>query len=301
MWGPGGDMPKAADDENHPETEIANVRIHPDILLRAVDELNRPDLAEEEITASVARTLARAAEVFGVTGVGLMLTDPADQTLRYVAATDALAARLEAAQEESGEGPCVEAFVLNRTVATPDVRVDPRWPTLQRMPNLGDVAAVLGVPTRLGSEPIGSLNAYSSEPRIWDESEIAAIAAFNELLESRLAAATWAQSRSRQRPLRAAPTRARPTGPDRARSRIHHGSLRARCGGGVPVDTQLRTTPPAQGRRCDRGDLGWRRVRGDHPGNLGAGRRIRDDVTGVPGVPACAKNLGPCAFERCHT
>lgn len=25
------------------------------------------------------------------------------------------------------------------------------------------------------------------------------------------------------------------------------------------------------------------------------------NVTGVPGVPACAKNLGPCAFERCHT
>lgn len=190
-------MLNAADDENHPETEIANVRIHPDILLRAVDELNCPDLAEEEITASVARTLARAAEVFGVTGVGLMLTDPADQTLRYVAATDALAERLEAAQEESGEGPCVEAFVLNRTVATPDVRVDPRWPTLQRMPNLGDVAAVLGVPTRLGSEPIGSLNAYSNEPRIWDESEIAAIVAFNELLESRLAAATWARSHDR--------------------------------------------------------------------------------------------------------
>ena len=25
------------------------------------------------------------------------------------------------------------------------------------------------------------------------------------------------------------------------------------------------------------------------------------NVTGVPGVPACAKNLGPCAFERSHT
>lgn len=177
--------------------EPAAVRIDPAILIRALDELNTPDLAEEEIAASVARTLARAAEVFGVTGVGLMLIDPGDQQLRYVAATDALAERLESAQEEAGEGPCVEAFVLNRPVATTDVRIDPRWPTLQRTRQLADVAAVLGVPTRLHSEAIGSLNAYSTEPRVWDDSEVAAIVAFNELLETRLATATWARRHTR--------------------------------------------------------------------------------------------------------
>lgn len=178
-------------------TYSPSVRIEPDFLFRALDELRGPDLADEEIAASVTRTLARAAEVFGVTGVGLMLIDPMDHELRYVAATDPLAARLEAVQEEAGEGPCVEAFVLNRQVATTDVRVDQRWPTLQRIFHRGEIAAVLGVPTRLRSEPIGSLNAYSTEPRVWDESEIDAMGAFNELLETRLAAATWARRHDR--------------------------------------------------------------------------------------------------------
>ena len=181
----------------HQVAEAGTVRIQPDVLLRTLDELGAPELDEEEIAESVARTLARATEVFGVTGVGLMLIDPADHELRYVAATDALAARLESAQEEAGEGPCVEAFVLNRMVATTDVRIDPRGPTLQRTRHLGGVAAVLGVPTTLHSEPIGSLNAYSNQPRDWDDSEIAAMVAFNELLETRLATATWARRHDR--------------------------------------------------------------------------------------------------------
>ncbi len=178
-------------------SEPAAVRIDPDVLLRTLDQLNAPDLVDEEIAASVARTLARAAEVFGVTGVGLMLIDPVDHQLRYVAATDALAERLESAQEEAGEGPCVEAFVLNRIVATTDVRTDPRWPTLQGTRQLAGVAAVLGVPTRLHSQVIGSLNAHSTEPRVWDDSEVAAIGAFNELLETRLDTATWARRHTR--------------------------------------------------------------------------------------------------------
>lgn len=117
-------------DGDDPET--SGVRIQPEILLRALDELNGPEPADEEITAMVARTIARAADVFGVTGVGLMLTDPAEQTLRYVAATDARSARLEAVQEEAGEGPCVEAFVLNRIVATADLRDDARWPSSRK-------------------------------------------------------------------------------------------------------------------------------------------------------------------------
>ncbi len=184
--------------QSHSEDgRAADVRVHPDILLRTIDELKAPDFADEEITEAVARTLARAAEVFAVTGVGLMLADPSDQTLRYVAATNGMAAQLEAAQEEAGEGPCVEAFVMDRLVMTPDVRTDPRWPALHRLPALADVGAVLGVPTRLRSEPIGSFNVYSSEPHVWDDSEIAAVSAFNELLEVRLAAATWSRNHER--------------------------------------------------------------------------------------------------------
>ena len=48
--------------------------------------------------------------------------------------------------------------------------------------------AVLGLPTRLGT-PVGTLNVYCERPRAWDESEIAALEAYNALLEARLAGA----------------------------------------------------------------------------------------------------------------
>jgi AmiR/NasT family two-component response regulator len=45
---------------------------------------------------------------------------------------------------------------------------------------------VLGLPTRLGA-PVGTLNLYCERPRAWDASEIAALEAYNSLLEARLA------------------------------------------------------------------------------------------------------------------
>ncbi len=33
--------------------------------------------------------------------------------------------------EETGEGPCVDALVLDRIVRCADLAVDPRWPKLQ--------------------------------------------------------------------------------------------------------------------------------------------------------------------------
>ena len=67
------------------------------------------------------------------------------QVLRYVASTDKAGRLLEAAQEKAGVGPCVEALVLNRTVATRDIQADCRWP---------DVSAALdGSLVRAGRGP----------------------------------------------------------------------------------------------------------------------------------------------------
>src|SRR5882724_647006 len=100
-----------------------------------------------------------ATEVFGVSGVGILLAD-AGQDLRHIASTDPVARALEEAQERTGEGPCVDAYVEGRTVHTVDLRRDGRWPELARTVASDGVRAVLGVPTRLGGSLIGTLNAY---------------------------------------------------------------------------------------------------------------------------------------------
>jgi len=129
-----------------------------------------------------------AADVFAVSGVGILLADDA-QNLRHVASTDPAARSLEQAQERTGEGPCVDAYFEGRTVQTADLRRDARWPELAGAVADDGVRAVLGVPMRLDGAAIGTLNAYSQEPHEWDESDREAIEAIGRLLEGHLAAA----------------------------------------------------------------------------------------------------------------
>jgi GAF domain-containing protein len=132
--------------------------------------------------------LAAAAQIFGVRGAGVLLAD-ADQRLCDVASTDDGAQALERAQEECGEGPCVDAYVQRRTVQTADILQDERWPKLARALAQDGVRAVLGVPIRLRDVVVGTLNVYADAPHVWDESEIAAIAALSGMLEVQLAGA----------------------------------------------------------------------------------------------------------------
>ena len=130
--------------------------------------------------------------LFAVTGCGLMLVG-GDGELRYVGATDDAARALESAQEDLGEGPCIDCFVMGDTVATRDVMEDVRWSRLPDRIRGHAIGAVLGTPTRLGGQPIGSLNVYRDGPYEWDDSDAAAVASFNAILEGLLGRAVAAR------------------------------------------------------------------------------------------------------------
>jgi GAF domain-containing protein len=140
-----------------------------------------------ELSDALQHVTDAAVRLFRVDGAGMMLVDEG-QVLRYVAATDRPGRTLETAQAEFGHGPCVDSVVYGQVVTTRDVRTDQRWPRLvERLhPN---VRAVLGVPLFLAGGPVGSLNAYRSEPYDWDDSERDALQAFAELLERQVDAA----------------------------------------------------------------------------------------------------------------
>ena len=110
--------------------------------------VDRAESAEEplELVAWAGRRL------FGAAGVGLLLRD-ADGELVSVLATDAAGRELETAQAATGEGPCVEAVVLDRVVRTHDLREDSRWPRLAARLRSSEVRAVLGVNDPGGFHP----------------------------------------------------------------------------------------------------------------------------------------------------
>jgi GAF domain-containing protein len=164
------------------------MRIDADILMRALDALSPITDDDVDMGDRLPGLLDAICGVFGITGAGLMLVDEVSG-LRYVAATDDGAHVLEQVQEQVEAGPCVESFVNDVEVVVQDFEADERWPEIHEPLLAAGVRSVLGVPTRLGGGPVGTLNVYTAEPRAWDQSERDAIRAFNSLLEGQIASA----------------------------------------------------------------------------------------------------------------
>jgi GAF domain-containing protein len=160
--------------------------------LRTSLESHRRSTPEADPVKDIGRVLLLATSVFSVSGLGLMLLDSEGGELRYVASTDEASRDLERSQEEVGEGPCIEAFVRGSVVGTHDLLSDGRWPRLKRHLRSDGIRAVLGLPTEVSGETVGTLNAYSTQPHPWDDSEIGALRAYNHVLEGRLEAAMLA-------------------------------------------------------------------------------------------------------------
>jgi GAF domain-containing protein len=166
--------------------------IDPGLAAKSVQELRQTDLLNGELQASLRAVADATATIFEADGGGLMLLDD-QQVLHYVGATNGRSAALEAAQEETGQGPCVDSLMHDELVQTADLTTDERWPELRsQVAELG-VRAVLGTPLHLGQAAVGSLNIYRCEPCDWSDSDVEAIQAHAQIIEELLAAAMFGQ------------------------------------------------------------------------------------------------------------
>ena len=146
------------------------------------------------VLSALNQVTSACVDLFGVTGSGIMLGDEQNIT-RYVAASDGPGRILETVESETGQGPCTEAFVTNRLVASEDLPSETsRWPDLAAALAPHHVHAILGVPIRLGGIPVGTLDVYLDRPHVWDESERAAISRYADVVETTLTAALKAHT-----------------------------------------------------------------------------------------------------------
>ena len=110
-------------------------------------------------------------EVLGATAAGVAVLD--DDRLRFVTATNGAASDAEHVQERLQNGPCVESVRTNEPVAVEDVRTcRERWPEYAHSVEEIGFRGVLGIPLVLGDRQVGSLDVYSTEPRVWDDEAI---------------------------------------------------------------------------------------------------------------------------------
>ena len=152
-------------------------------------------LSEESGPSSLRDSLRRVVEscvhVFGVSGSGIMLADD-ESALRYAVSSGAAAQALERAQLETGEGPCVDTFVLDDAVTTRDLVADGRWPTLVRALGSLEVHGMTGVPVHLSGIVVGSLDVYLDRAHRWRDEELQALRRFGQVIDSLIEAAVRA-------------------------------------------------------------------------------------------------------------
>jgi GAF domain-containing protein len=158
----------------------------------AADGIEREAPAGMDPASFVDLVVDTADRVFALSGVGLMFVD-AEDALRYVAASDETIRALESAQEELGEGPCLDSLVLRTVVRTRDLTVDERYRSVGAVVGPLGVRAVLGVPVDVAGATVGTLNVYRDRPHEWDDTEVDAVHAFAKVLGSAFTAMIWAR------------------------------------------------------------------------------------------------------------
>jgi GAF domain-containing protein len=89
-----------------------------------------------------------------------------------VAATDAAMELLQQVQHDFGEGPYLQAYAQDQAVVIQDLGAAPVWIRLAAVVGQLRVLAVLSVPIRLASQPVGTLDVYSTQPRAWTGHEV---------------------------------------------------------------------------------------------------------------------------------
>jgi hypothetical protein len=121
-------------------------------------------VADQEALVDLPERLCTAClEALPVDGMGLslMTTEPGARAL--LGASDAVGVRIEDAEFELGEGPCVSAFTDAQPVLVPDLRStesESRWPMFTREIASTAARGLFAFPLQVGVIGIGALDCY---------------------------------------------------------------------------------------------------------------------------------------------
>ena len=121
--------------------------------------------------ATAGRLCEVCMKVTSMTGAGIMLMS-GELPLGSVCTTGEVSALIEDLQYTLGEGPCVDAYSLDRPVLEPDLADPkvPRWAGFAGPAVTAGVRAVFGFPLSVGAVRLGALNLYSDRPgRLTDD------------------------------------------------------------------------------------------------------------------------------------
>jgi hypothetical protein len=132
-----------------------------DRLLRILTELRAADDSQSE----PARLCEVCVDVLDMTGAGVMLMS-GDVPRGSVCSSNDVSELIEDLQYTLGEGPCIDAYNLQRPVLEPDLADPdvPRWVGFTAPAVAAGARAIFGFPLQIGSVHLGALNLYRNSP-----------------------------------------------------------------------------------------------------------------------------------------
>jgi GAF domain-containing protein len=140
-----------------------------DELAHQLSDLARSLQAEHDTTAMLDEVVSAAVALIpGVQEGSISVVTNRRQVSSHNPSSE-LPERVDAIQEEVGEGPCLDAVYEQRTVRVPDVANEERWPRFaKRAADIG-VGSMLSFQLYVEGDNLGALNLYSREPNAFDD------------------------------------------------------------------------------------------------------------------------------------
>ena len=86
-------------------------------------------------------------------------------------ATSAVAARIDEAQCETGQGPCLESIASRGLVHVPALALESRWPRFRPLAAAAGLGSVLSVPLVFDEMVVGAINMYAGGQHAFDDTD----------------------------------------------------------------------------------------------------------------------------------
>mgnify|MGYP001165960521 FL=1 len=140
-------------------------------MLDMLSRFLRTLLTPYDITDALQDLTVTVQEALRLHGAGVSINRSGE--LEFITAQPTALVELERHQQDVQAGPCIEAFRRGEIVAIRDLGdYRDRWPEYCQMAARMGLAAVAGIPMRVDSEPIGSLNLYDATARDWGKQDL---------------------------------------------------------------------------------------------------------------------------------
>jgi GAF domain-containing protein len=133
---------------------------------RVARELEAETTLDDTLHALV---VAAVVAIPGADAGGITLVHRRGPKVEVHYATDPLVVDLDTAQEDLGEGPCLDAAYQHRTVRVSDFSTDDRWPKFSARAREHGVGSMLSIQLYVQGDDLGALNMYSHRVMAFDD------------------------------------------------------------------------------------------------------------------------------------